>query len=105
MVETRGTPPPVGKTLRSPAAPTFSAAKLKETAAAEAGIPHWPEIVKSRVALANRAGGPYCPVKPLPRVSATRHGETAMKGRGVDAGLIAAVRATPGALTAGGGVQ
>ena len=97
-----GTPPPAGKTRRSPAAPTFNAAKLKDTAAAEAGIPHCPAMVKSRVALARRAGGPKAPVNPLPRVSATRQGVRAMKGRGGNAGLTASMRAPRGARAAGG---
>src|SRR5262245_46621128 len=46
-------------------------------------MPHWPVIVKLRVALATSAGGPYAPAKPLPRVSATRHGLTPMKGSGL----------------------
>jgi hypothetical protein len=75
---------------------------LKEAAAADAGIPHCPAIVKLRVALAKRAGGPKPQVKPLPRVSATRQGFTAMKGRGGNAGLTASARAPRAALAAGG---
>src|SRR5438445_7541993 len=97
-----GTPPPAGKTRRSPAAATFSAAKLNETAAADTGMPHFPVMVKLRVALAASEGGPYAPEKPPPRVSASRHGVIAMKGRGTGTVLKSWGRASPGARTAGG---
>src|SRR5438876_2625245 len=84
-------------------------ARLKETAAAVEGMPHWhgtpgtvPPIWKLRVDAVVREGGPAWPVKPLPRVSAIRQGVTAMKGRGGSAGLTASVRATLGARAAGG---
>src|SRR5882672_6655021 len=47
-------------------------------------------------------GGPYAPVKPPPRVSATRHGVIAMKGRGTGTTLTACVRALPDAWTVDG---
>src|SRR5438552_12127531 len=50
-----------------------------------------------------REGGPYAPLKPPPpRVSATRHGVIAMKGRGTAVTLVACVRAPRDAWTADG---
>src|SRR5258706_15295386 len=83
MVETSGRLPLAGKTRKSPAPLTFSAPKLNDTAAALAGIEDCPMIVKLRVALATSEGGPEVPVKPLPPVAATPHGEKPMNGSGL----------------------
>src|SRR5438270_6072339 len=60
----------------------FVTVTFKETAPALAGMPQRPVSVKFRGDPWARAGGPYAPVKPLPRVSAMRQGVIAMNGRG-----------------------
>src|SRR5690242_15553051 len=75
-LETVGIAVPCGQATRLPVLVRSVTAKLKETAAAKAGMPHCPVMAKLRVAPADSAGVPYCPVNPLPRVSATRHGVT-----------------------------
>src|SRR5438876_739659 len=52
----------------------FVTVTFTETAAALAGLPQRPVSVKFRGDPWVRAGGPYAPVKPLPRVSAMRQG-------------------------------
>ena len=88
----------------SPNVGLFVTVKLNETATAEAGMPQMPVIVKLRVELPPSEGAPYCPVKPKPRVSAPRQGDTATKGRGAVAVLTASLPASRG-LRAAGGVQ
>src|SRR5512144_2460906 len=68
----------------SPKLGLLGTVKLKDTAAAEAGMLQVPTTVKLRTAPPAREGGPYCPVKPPPRVSAPRQGGViAMNGRGL----------------------
>src|SRR5688500_16623629 len=90
IVDTAGGVAPVGNTVRLPLEPISATVKLNETAEAVAGTPHWPATVKFRDSLGASAGGPYAPLKPNPRVSATRQGVRAMKwlaaeGTAVDA--------------------
>src|SRR5688500_10488540 len=79
IVETVGTGPPVGCTVRFPPLPISATVKLNDTAEAPAGTPHCPPMVKIREPLGESAGGPYSPVNPWPRVSTTRHGVRVMK--------------------------
>jgi hypothetical protein len=61
-------------------------------------MPHCPVNVKLRdpAAPAVSDGGPYCPVKPLPRVSAMRQGVIPTKGSaGVAATAVAESSVTP----------
>src|SRR5438552_10701488 len=83
-------------------------ARLKETAAAVEGIPHClgtpgttPPIWKSRLPVVVRLGVPAWPVKPLPRVSAIRHGVTPMKGRGGVSESVVTPRVRGGVQVAG----
>src|SRR5664280_359157 len=87
-VETLGVAPPAGKTRRSPRVVGAQTAKLNETAWASEGIPHWPDITNVLCVPPPRIdGGPYPEGNPLvERVSMTRHGVTATKGRGT--GLV-----------------
>src|SRR5512142_3409956 len=69
--------PPWGNAIRFPFRMSVVAPKLKETAATPPGMPHDPPIGKLRLTLPDSPGGPNGPLKPLPRVSATRQGASA----------------------------
>src|SRR5262252_493440 len=84
-VETVGEAPPCGKILMKPGPWVLVTVMFRETAWAVAAMPHRPMRVKLRGEPAAREGGPYWPVNPLPRVSTTRQGGTAISGRGVTA--------------------
>ncbi len=47
---------------------------MNDTVATLAAMPHRPVMVGERVVSVTREGRPYCPVKPLPRVSVTPAG-------------------------------
>jgi hypothetical protein len=70
---------------------------LAETAWAEAEMPQWPATGKTRGLWVAIEGGPKAPLKPLPRVSASRQGEIATKAMG-GVGTLAA-RATSASST------
>jgi hypothetical protein len=57
-------------------------AMLAETAWAVRGMPQLPATGKTRAALPINEGGPKAPLKPFPRVSASRQGEIATKAIG-----------------------
>ncbi len=80
--ETTGRTAPAGQRLTNPAPSVCVTVTFNETAWALAGIPHCPASRNSRGVPAESDGGPYSPLKPLPRVSMTRQGVRATKGRG-----------------------
>src|SRR5215471_17658470 len=88
-----GAPKPSGNALRKPGPSVFVAVRFAETAAASLGMPHEPVIGKFRGLPAARLGGPKAPLKPFPRVSASRHGVTATKKRGAEGGATDTVAA------------
>jgi hypothetical protein len=80
MMDVFGKEVPEGNATKYPGPAALVTVKFNETAWAVSGMLHCPVIVKSRVELATRDGGPYAPENPDPeRVSATRHGGTATK--------------------------
>ena len=52
-------------------------------------MPQWPATGKTRGVGVTKAGGPKAPLKPLPRVSASRHGGIATKAIGGGVGTAA----------------
>jgi hypothetical protein len=75
-----GSPP--GQTEMNPTPLVLVTAMLAETAWAEMGMPQWPPTGKTRGVTALIEGGPKAPLKPLPRVSASRQGGIPTKAIG-----------------------
>jgi hypothetical protein len=92
---TRGTGcgAPSGQTDMNPTPLVLVTAMLAETAWAVMGMPQWPATGKTRGDWAPIEGGPKAPVKPLPRVSASRQGAIPTKAIG-GVGTLAAKAAS-----------
>src|SRR5262245_41660151 len=73
---------PSGQIAMKPGPVVLVTLILAATAFAVAGTPHCPTPGNTRGDCWARAGGPKGPVKPEPRVSASRQGDTATNGNG-----------------------